>query len=103
MCAIGGSNYENFDVVGASDYTDLGSAPVVTLFHSKGCPHCINLMPTWEKFKQSHKDGEVKVKEFEKDKDSKIMAKHNIKGFPTIRKYPDGLDGKHKDILVIVL
>ena len=61
MCAIGGSNYENFDVVGASDYTGLGSAPVVALFHSKGCPHCVNLMPTWGKFKDHHKDGKVKV------------------------------------------
>lgn len=97
MCAVGGSNYENFDVVGASDYSDLGSAPVVALFHSKGCPHCVNLMPTWDKFKDHHKDGKVKVVEMEKDKDKDMMSKHKIEGFPTIRMYKEGFDGEHTE------
>ena len=93
MCVVSGSSYDFEHLSGATDYTGLGSSPVVALFHSKGCPHCTNLMPTWEKFKTQHTNSNFKVLDFEKGEHSDLMSKHNIKGFPTIKLFKNGLDG----------
>lgn len=95
-CSGGGNPmFEGFH--GKVDGTDLGSAPVLALFHMDGCPHCVKFMPTWEKFKQQHGD-KVKTVELEAKKDEGVVSKHNVKGFPTIKYYPDGMSGKSKEL-----
>ena len=63
---------------GKVDGTDLGSAPVLALFHMDGCPHCVKFMPTWEKFKQQHGD-KVKTVELEAKKDEGVVSKNDTR------------------------
>ena len=53
-------------------------------FYSKTCPHCINLIPTWEKIKKM-KTENIEFKSIEGDSDANDdFIKYNIKYLPTI-------------------
>ena len=91
------TNYENYTVMGNEPNTGLDSSPVCALFEKRGCPHCDTLKPTWEKFKESHSGGKVKIETFEANNNPDVMSKHNIKGFPTIRMYPNGMNGEYEE------
>lgn len=65
------------------------SPPQLVLFHMNGCGHCRDLMPTWSKIEEALAGSPLVTKTIEsKDKE---MAGHTIKGFPTIRLFPEGL------------
>ena len=57
----------------------------VVLFHSRGCGHCVRMMPTW---KECVKELTGKVR-FVEVEDQEAM-RYGIRGFPTIRFYPNG-------------
>ena len=97
MAVTAGTNFEYYTVSGNEPNTDLGSSPVCALFEKRGCPHCDNFRPTWEKFKQSNTDGKVAIESFEASEHPDVMSKHNIQGFPTVRLYPNGMNGEHKE------
>ena len=60
------------------------------LLHMDGCPHCVTLMPIWEKFVSTNKTS-ILTKDVEKSKDpNNLSEKYDVKGFPTILL----LDGK---------
>jgi thioredoxin-like negative regulator of GroEL len=60
----------------------------VILFHATWCPHCTSLVPLWDSLTPQMRNIVAKKVE-SKDPD---MAYHNIKSFPTIRAFPQGLD-----------
>ena len=53
------------------------------LLHMEGCPHCVNLMPEWNKFCEEN-DTSIKTKMIEKDEDKSLVKKYGVEGFPTI-------------------
>ena len=63
--------------------------PCLVLFRADWCGHCRALAPSWEEVKKVAADNRRLVIEVT-DKDPEL-AKHSIKGFPTIRYYPEGL------------
>ncbi len=55
----------------------------ITLYHLKGCPHCVRLMPVWHKL---HKKYGHRVRSFEAHQHPELMKKMNVKSYPTIMK-----------------
>lgn len=63
--------------------------PCMTMFHADWCPHCKHLLPEWETVKKS-----VAGRHLLADIESKnpMMKNFNLKGYPTIRYFPQGLN-----------
>ena len=74
------------------------SEPTFVIFHAPWCGHCKRAMPEFEKFKKSY-NGPIKVIDInsEEDANKEIIKSQNIQGFPTIRYYPDGLEGQYTE------
>ena len=68
------------------------------MFGTGWCGHCKTTKPEFDKFKESYK-GPIKIMyiDCEDDENKELVAKHDVKGFPTIRYYPDGLDGQYTE------
>ena len=68
------------------------------MFYAPWCGHCKTTKPEFEKFQESYK-GSIKILaiDCEDDKNKEIVAQQDIKGFPTIRYYPDGLSGQYTE------
>jgi thiol-disulfide isomerase/thioredoxin len=68
-----------------------GGGSSMVLFHSDHCGHCVNMLPAWEETKQNLSQGsQFDVIAFENGQNPQEVQKNNIKGFPTVRFYPDG-------------
>jgi thiol-disulfide isomerase/thioredoxin len=83
----GGSN----KIKGGKSYQGYDSKPILMLFHASWCGHCVEFMPTFEKLKREYVDNDklniVKIS----DKNTDLIEKYQIGGFPTIKLY-DGKD-----------
>jgi protein disulfide-isomerase A6 len=68
------------------------------LFYAPWCGHCKTTLPEFETLQQSYK-GSIKIVAIncEEDKNKQLVAQQDIKGFPTIRYYKDGLDGEYTE------
>jgi thiol-disulfide isomerase/thioredoxin len=68
--------------------TQRSNEPCMTLFHADWCPHCKHLLPVWEEIKKAvnnqHQLADVESK-------NPMMAEHTLKGFPTVRYFPQGM------------
>jgi thioredoxin-like negative regulator of GroEL len=64
--------------------------PMLVLFHVKWCPHCKHFMPEFNKLKEL-KNLNLEIKEIDCEANKELAKSHEIKGFPTIRFYPNGL------------
>ena len=53
------------------------------LLHMEGCPHCVKLMPEWDKFTQMNNTSII-TKAVEKDDDRALVKRYGVEGFPTI-------------------
>ena len=53
------------------------------LLHMEGCPHCVELMPEWNKFTKMN-DTSIQTKSVEMNEDKSLVKKYNVDGFPTI-------------------
>jgi thiol-disulfide isomerase/thioredoxin len=72
---------------------EMAKQPCLVMFHAEWCGHCKHLAPEWEKVKQAVGDKHLIV-----DIESKnpLMKNFTLKGFPTIRYFPDGLGNTNK-------
>lgn len=61
------------------------------LFYAHWCGHCKNLMPDFDKMMQNYK-GNIRIVKIDSDKNPELINSHKVKGFPTIRYFPDGMD-----------
>jgi thiol-disulfide isomerase/thioredoxin len=59
----------------------LSSGNKLVLFHMKGCPHCVNMMPEWDKFAKLNPGQTAK---HEASDVQELTNKLKITGFPTI-------------------
>ena len=63
----------------------------LVLFYSERCGHSVNMMPAWEEMKKSMgSSGQFDIISLEQSKNPQEVHQHSIRGFPTIRFYPDG-------------
>ena len=53
------------------------------LLHMEGCPHCVKLMPEWDKFTKMNNTS-ITTKVVEKDDDRALVKRYGVEGFPTI-------------------
>lgn len=67
-----------------------GNFPTLAFFHATWCPHCTapEMTNAWQETKQALA-GKVQTEEIE-SKDPRT-AQHTLKGYPTIRYFPQGL------------
>ena len=77
----GGFNIEAFE-----NSTD----PTLALFYAPWCGHCKRFEPVYNQFQQSY-SGPAKVVSVDCDENKALAQQHGIKGFPTIRLYPNGM------------
>ena len=70
---------------GAASNGEQGKNKVV-LFHMETCPHCVNMMPEWDKFKSSASNVEVIDVEAREIENNSMLSQHKdkVRGFPTI-------------------
>lgn len=68
------------------------------LFYAPWCGHCKSTLPEFEALQLSYK-GPIQILSYNsEDPDNReIIAQQDIKGFPTIRYYKDGLDGEYSE------
>ncbi|MDE6299581.1 MAG: thioredoxin family protein [Muribaculaceae bacterium] len=73
------------------NYTEeINSAPVVLVeFYATWCPHCKKMMPIMEDIKTLLADN-LKVLQFDIDKNEELADSENVKSLPTFILYADG-------------
>jgi len=79
----------------ASEGPKEAEQPTLALFYADWCPHCKDMKPDWANVHKALEKSPIKIIELEAS-DPKV-AKQGIKGFPTIRFYPQGLNGPFKE------
>jgi thiol-disulfide isomerase/thioredoxin len=68
-----------------------GGGASIVLFHSDHCGHCVDMLPAWEETKNVLSEGnQFDVISFENGQQPEEIQNNNIKGFPTVRFYPEG-------------
>ena len=53
------------------------------LYHMKGCPHCVTMLPEWDKFESNNNSG-IKTRKVEQADAQDEVKKHGISGFPSL-------------------
>ncbi len=81
------------DVRGAIAFETFenSDAPTFTMFYAPWCGHCKTTKPEFDKLKSTYK-GNVKIVDVNGDEKTDMVQKHGVKGFPTLRYYPKGMD-----------
>jgi thiol-disulfide isomerase/thioredoxin len=82
-------NSENYDNTQSSS-KDNNNQSVLLLLYADWCGHCKNVKPLWPQLKEKLP---IRVEMIE-SKDPN-MSKYNVKGYPTIRFYKNGLEGEY--------
>jgi thiol-disulfide isomerase/thioredoxin len=82
----------------AFDNQDPSNQPCFVMYFAEWCGHCKNTMPEFNKLMESPPQGVKILKIDSEDKqNSELLKSQNIKGFPTIRFYPKGLNAEHEE------
>lgn len=72
------------------------SEPSLVMFHAPWCGHCKRALPEFKKAMNNLKNSsgkKVKGIAINADEETELAQKHGVKGYPTIKYYPKGLDG----------
>jgi thiol-disulfide isomerase/thioredoxin len=77
---------------------DMHNKPCLVMFYAEWCGHCKRAKPELEKAKNSYK-GSVLIHMIDAEDPSNkdLVMSHDVKGFPTIRFYPNGLSGTNHE------
>lgn len=67
--------------------------PSIVLFHMTNCGACKTLLPVWKNFTKTIGNSGIEIIELEAKSNQQEVMKNQIKGFPTVRLYPDGYPG----------
>jgi len=74
------------------------NSPAFVMYYAEWCGHCKRTKPEFQKLIESY-SGPVKVMmvDCEAHENATLVKQQNIKGFPTIRYYPQGLGGSFEE------
>jgi thiol-disulfide isomerase/thioredoxin len=64
------------------------SIPTLVFFHADWCPHCTHMKDEWSQVVKEL-SGKIMVKDIEHKNPE--TANHQLKGYPTVRLFPEGL------------
>ena len=83
--------------VEAFDNNDSEQSCLV-LYYAEWCSHCQKAKPEYQRLIEEY-NGNVKIMMIDCDDPSnkELVESQNIKGYPTIRYYPNGLSGSYKE------
>jgi len=71
------------------------SKKTLVIFKANWCGHCQRAMPEFRKVEEEgQKSGKYDVMIVDADSEPELIKNEGVQGFPTIRLYPNGLDGK---------
>jgi len=73
------------------DFANQGQNGDLVLFFAEWCGHCKKLMPHFNKLMQNY-NGNVRIVKIDSDENPQLINSHNVRGFPTIRYFPEGMD-----------
>ncbi|KAG0377646.1 hypothetical protein BGX24_005715 [Mortierella sp. AD032] len=90
---------KNFDKARTLLIRTLGSTPALVEFYAPWCGHCKTLAPIYEELGQafSGKDEQVLIAKVDADAHRELGSRYGVKGFPTLKWFPKGIDGEPED------
>ena len=68
---------------------DDGTTRVV-LYYAPWCPHCKNIMPTWDRLQAESEGSNVSVEKIDCEANPEAAEENGVSGFPTIILYKNG-------------
>ncbi len=76
-------------------FDNMNEGPIFAMFFAEWCGHCKRAKPEFKKLMDSY-NGKVKVMliDAEAAENKDLVQSQNVKGFPTIRYYPNGFSSK---------
>lgn len=77
---------------------DNKNQPMLVMYYAEWCGHCKRAKPEFQKLMESY-HGPVKLMmvDCEAPENAELVKSQDIKGFPTIRYYPSGLNEKYEE------
>jgi thiol-disulfide isomerase/thioredoxin len=72
------------------------SQPVFAIIYAPWCGHCKTSKPDFDRLASEYK-GATKVMMINGDENKDLVKKMNVRGFPTMRYYPSGLNGQFEE------
>lgn len=69
------------------------SKPTIAMFYASWCGPSRSALPEWQKLEAALKGSPVQTLSFEDSTAKNIIMENGIKGYPTIRLYPEGFPG----------
>ncbi len=94
-----GINAHIGDLKGSFEFEAFSnSEPMFVMYFAEWCGHCKRAKPEFKKLMDSYK-GPIKIMmvDCEAPENADLVKSQNIKGFPTIRYYPNGLNEKFQE------
>ena len=68
---------------------EIGGKPIVVMFYSPSCPHCLAMMPYFEKY-ASEFEGKISFARIDVNKNSFTVSRYGVMATPTFKFFCSG-------------